>query len=94
MFMHYLLISGVRVNPPTLRAAVSQRAEGTHIVHGVQQLGELEEALPGLARVVGCLSHRAPQLLNVINPHFLERRLVLQTLFRNWKRDRLCQPLD
>lgn len=27
------------------------------IMHGIQQLGELEEALPGLARVVGCFSH-------------------------------------
>lgn len=56
----------------------------TYIVHGVQQLGELEEALPGLARVVGGFPHRAAELLNVINPHLLERRLVLQALFRNW----------
>lgn len=57
-------------------------------MHGVQQLGELEEALPGLARVVGCLSHRTSELLNVINPHLLERRLVLQTLFGNWETDK------
>lgn len=53
-------------------------------MHGVQQLGELEEALPGLARVVGGFAHRAAELLNVINPHLLERRLVLQALFRDW----------
>lgn len=56
----------------------------TYIVHGVQQLGELEEALPGLARVVGGFAHRAAELLNVINPHLLERRLVLQALLRDW----------
>lgn len=53
-------------------------------MHGVQQLGELEEALPGLARVVGGFAHRAAELLNVINPHLLEGRLVLQALFRDW----------
>lgn len=57
-------------------------------MHGVQQLGELEEALPGLAGVVGCFSHRTPELFNVINPHLLERRLVLQTLFGNWESDK------
>lgn len=65
--------------------------KGTYIMHGVQQLGELEEALPGLARVVGCFSHWTPELFNVINPHLLECCLVLQTLFGNWERDKcLC----
>lgn len=62
----------------------ARQTEGTYIVHGVQQLGELEEALPGLAGVVGGFSHRTPELLDVIQPHLLERCLVLQTLFGNW----------
>lgn len=59
--------------------------KGTYIMHGVQQLGELEEALPGLARVVGCFSHWTPELFDVIHPHLLEGRLVLQALFWNCK---------
>lgn len=35
----------------------ARQTQGTYIMHGVQQLGELEEALPGLAGVVGGFSY-------------------------------------
>lgn len=71
----------------------ARQTAGTYIVHGVQQLGELEEALPGLAGVVGGFSHRTPELLDVIQPHLLERCLVLQTLFGNWGKKKNKSPV-
>lgn len=54
--------------------------DASHLLHGVQQLGELVEALPVLAGVLLPLDDGFSQLLDVGHPDLVEDRLALQTV--------------
>lgn len=49
----------------------------SHLLHGVQELGELVEALPVLAGVLLPLDDGLSQLLDVRHPDLIEHRLAL-----------------
>ena len=55
-------------------------------MHGVQQLGQLIEALPVLAGVLLALHDGLPQLLNVRHPNIVEHRLALQAVLWHCRR--------
>jgi len=57
-----------------------------YLVHGVQQLGELVEALPVLAGVLFALHDGLAQLLDVGHADLVEHRLALQTVLRHCRR--------
>lgn len=52
----------------------------TYLVHGVEQLGELVEALPVLAGVLLALHYGFAQLLDVRHADVVEHRLALQAV--------------
>lgn len=52
-------------------------------MHGVEQLGELIETLPVLARVLFTLHDGFPQLLDVRHPDLFEHCLALQAVLWN-----------
>lgn len=57
-----------------------RRVDASDLLHGVQQLGQLVEALPVLAGVLLPLDDGFSQLLDVRHPDLIEHRLALQTL--------------
>lgn len=58
----------------------SRRASASDLLHGVQQLGQLVEALPVLAGVLLPLDDGFSQLLDVRHPDLIEHRLALQAV--------------
>lgn len=69
-------VSVLRARPPHTWVC----GDASHLLHGVQQLGELVEALPVLAGVLLPLDDGFSQLLDVGHPDLVEDRLALQTV--------------
>ncbi len=57
-----------------------------YLMHGVEQFGELIEALPVLAGVLLALHNGFPQLLNVRHPNIVEHCLALQAVLWHCER--------
>lgn len=66
--------AGSRLRPPPPPVSF------TYLVHGVEQLGELVEALPVLAGVLLALHYGFAQLLDVRHADVVEHRLALQAV--------------
>lgn len=64
-----------------------------YLVHGIEQLGELIETLPVLARVLLTLYDGFTQLLDVRHPNIVEHRLALQAILWHCERREIKQEL-